>query len=199
MCGICGVAEGSGQDSVARMSAKLIHRGPDDVGFNRFDGISIGVRRLSIIDVLGGRQPIASEDGSVVVVLNGEIYNYPELRKRLGRQGHTFSTQSDTEVLVHLYEEYGDSFVQLLQGMFAFALWDNKRHRLLLARDRLGIKPLYYAIIPDGLVFASEAKALFQHPKLNPEINSNALGQYLSLLTPRKSECPPTTYRKLRY
>jgi asparagine synthase (glutamine-hydrolysing) len=166
---------------VQQMTATLRHRGPDDHGFLNSDGASFGVRRLSIIDVSGGHQPIASEDGSVTVVLNGEIYNYRELRAQLEGRGHSFRTQSDTEVLIHLYEEYGDASLHLVRGMFGFALWDARRHRLLLARDRLGIKPLYYAATPDGLVFASEAKALFQHPAIRPEINLDALDCYLSL------------------
>jgi asparagine synthase (glutamine-hydrolysing) len=163
------------------MLATLSHRGPDDSGILGAPAIVMGVRRLSIIDVPGGHQPIANEDGSVTVAFNGEIYNHKALRKRLQGQGHNFRSRSDTEVLVHLYEEYGESCVQLLQGMFAFALWDDKQHSLLLARDRLGIKPLYYAITSDDVVFASEAKALFQHPAIKAEINPGALGQYLSL------------------
>jgi asparagine synthase (glutamine-hydrolysing) len=157
------------------------HRGPDAQGFHEADGIAFGVRRLSIIDVPGGKQPITNEDGTVIVVFNGEIYNHRSLRNRLEGQGHIFRTNSDTEVLVHLYEEYGDSLSQLLQGMFAFSLWDVKRNRLLLVRDRLGIKPLYYAITRDGLVFASEAKALFQNHAIKPEINPDAFDSYLSL------------------
>jgi len=144
MCGICGCLGQADPVVLRRMTDRLVHRGPDDQGFHQGAGIGLGVRRLSIIDVPGGHQPIANEDGLVIVVFNGEIYNHQELRTRLAGQGHRFCTKSDTEVLVHLYEEYGDALVHLLQGMFAFALWDAKRHRLLLARDRLGIKPMYY-------------------------------------------------------
>ncbi len=143
MCGVCGVV-GSvnlrrvNRDLLHLMTQRMIHRGPDDDGFYFGDGIALAVRRLSIIDVPGGHQPIENEDGSAVVVFNGEIYNHKELRARLKAQGHRFRTRTDTEVLVHLYEEYGDAAVHLLQGMFAFGLWDAKRRRLLLARDRLG-------------------------------------------------------------
>src|SRR5262249_50080932 len=148
-------------------------------GFYVGDGVVLGARRLSIIDVAGGDQPIDNEDGSIAIVFNGEIYNHAALRNRLQAKGHVLSSRSDTEVLVHLYEEYGVSCVQLLQGMFGFPLWDGTARRLLIARDRLGIKPLYYATTPDGLVFSSEAKALFDPPAIKPKINLDALGQYL--------------------
>jgi asparagine synthase (glutamine-hydrolysing) len=195
MCGICG-ALGRTQASVLHgMTDSLTHRGPDDSGFHEAPGINLGVRRLRIIDVPGGHQPIANEDGSIVVVFNGEIYNHRELRARLEGQGHRFRTRSDTEVLVHLYEEFGDALVHLLQGMFAFALWDDKRSRLLLARDRLGIKPLYFAQTRDSLVFASEAKALFGHPDVKAEIDPDALGLYLSL---RYVPGPDTLFRGVK-
>jgi asparagine synthase (glutamine-hydrolysing) len=159
----------------------MAHRGPDDDGYYLSAGVGLGVRRLSIIDVPGGHQPITNEDGTVVVAFNGEIYNYQQLRRRLEMGGHRLESQGDTAVLPHLYEEFGDAAVHLLQGMFAFALWDEKRHRLVLARDRLGIKPLYYVETTDGLAFASEAKALFQHPAIRPEVNTDALDSYLSL------------------
>ncbi len=181
MCGICGIQGQPDPRVLGRMTRSLNHRGPDDEGHQQVDGTALGVCRLSIIDVPGGHQPIANEDGSVLVAFNGEIYNHRELRTRLEERGHHFRTQSDTEVLVHLYEEYGDALVHPLQGMFAFALWDAKRHRLLLARDRLGIKPVYYATTSDSIVFASEAKALFQHPAVKPEINTAVLGEYLNL------------------
>jgi asparagine synthase (glutamine-hydrolysing) len=177
------------------MTAALAHRGPDDEGFYQAPGIALGVRRLSIIDVPGGHQPIANEDATVTVAFNGEIYNYQALRARLEGQGHRFRSRSDTEVLVHLYEEYGDALVHLLQGMFAFALWDTKRHRLLLARDRLGIKPLYYTLVNDTVVFASEAKALFRHPGVRPEIDLDALDAYLSL---RYVPGPDTLFRGVK-
>src|SRR5512143_1946112 len=195
MCGICGATGGLDPEALRAMTEALAHRGPDDAGSFTASGISLGVRRLSIIDVPGGHQPIGNEDGSVTVAFNGEIYNHRELRARLEGQGHRFRSKSDTEVLVHLYEEYGDALVHLLQGMFAFALWDAKQHRLLLARDRLGIKPLYYAETRDGLVFASEAKALFQHPDVKPEINLDALDAYFSL---RYVPGPETLFRGVK-
>jgi asparagine synthase (glutamine-hydrolysing) len=162
------------------MTTALSHRGPDDAGFHEAPGISLGVRRLSIIDVPGGHQPLANEDGSVTVVFNGEIYNHQELRSRLEARGHRFATRTDTEVLVHLYEEYGDALVHLLQGMFAFALWDHTRRRLLLARDRLGIKPLYYTEANGAFLFASEVKALLEHPAVHAAPDLEALDLYLT-------------------
>ena len=142
------------------MAATLTHRGPDSDGFHLDGPVGLAARRLSIIDLEGGDQPIANEDGSVHVVQNGEIYNHEELRAELARVGHTFRTRCDTEVLVHAYEEWGDAFARRLRGMFALALWDARRSRLLLVRDAFGIKPLYYRIDDDGLAFASELRAL---------------------------------------
>lgn len=188
MCGICGVVGHVDEPLLRRMTRMMVHRGPDDEGLYLDEGVGLGVRRLSIIDLKGGHQPMSNEacaeqgrsNGTVWVVFNGEIYNHRELRDRLERQGHRFRTLTDTEVLVHLYEEYGDAGVHLLRGMFAYALWDTRRRRFLLVRDRLGIKPLYYARAGNDLVFASEAKALFCHPGLNPEIDLEALGLYLT-------------------
>ena len=164
MCGICGVVSLSGapvdSDRVAQMNATLTHRGPDEAGFYRGEGAALAMRRLSIIDLDGGAQPISNEDGTIHVVQNGEIYNYRELRARLLARGHRFRTESDTEVLVHLYEEHGDRFPQQLRGMYAVAIWDERRSRLALARDPFGIKPLYYREGSDELSFASELKAL---------------------------------------
>src|SRR5919109_634914 len=164
MCGICGLValDGSAVDTtaLATMTETLRHRGPDRKGAFVDGPVALGVRRLSIIDLEGGDQPIGNEDGSVQVVQNGEIYNYRELRARLEQRGHTFATASDTEVLVHLYEERGPAFVEELRGMFALALWDRDARRLLLARDRFGIKPLYYRTEGGLLSFASELKAL---------------------------------------
>src|SRR5215470_11153031 len=157
MCGICGTAS-TGRavdpDRLAAMSATLVHRGPDSDGMHVDGHVGLAARRLSIIDLEGGTQPIANEDGSVVVVQNGEIYNYRELRRDLEREGHRFATASDTEVLVHAYEQHGDGFVELLRGMFAIAVWDSRSSRLLLARDRFGIKPLYYRFVGGSLSFA---------------------------------------------
>src|SRR5229473_6964892 len=158
MCGITGMLGSLRTDraTLQRMSDALLHRGPDGEGFLWSDGVGLGMRRLAIIDVAGGDQPIYNEDGSVGVVYNGEIYNFLELRADLERRGHTFATRSDTEVVVHAYEEYGVECVEHLWGMFALALWDAREHRLLLARDRLGEKPLvYYVDSHGGLAFAS--------------------------------------------
>ncbi len=164
MCGIAGswTPEGTQdvrRDVVERMVAALRHRGPDDEGFHFSPRAGIGMTRLSIIDVAGGHQPISSEDGQVTVVCNGEIYNHNELRRELMSRGHVFRTRSDVEVIVHLYEEMGDRCIERLRGMFAVALWDERNQRLLIARDRLGIKPLFYARHAGGLLFASEMKA----------------------------------------
>jgi asparagine synthase (glutamine-hydrolysing) len=165
---------------LGHMLQEIQHRGPDDEGTYFDRSLAMGMRRLSIIDLAGGRQPIANEDGSVVVVLNGEIYNYIELRETLCIRGHKFTTLSDTEVIVHLYEDYGEYFVDALRGMFAIALWDVKKRRLYLVRDRLGIKPLYYGENNTGLVFASEIKSLLQHPQVERHLDYEALSQYLS-------------------
>ncbi|HYL08604.1 MAG TPA: asparagine synthase (glutamine-hydrolyzing), partial [Candidatus Udaeobacter sp.] len=183
MCGICGVAGGDGprgRDLVSRMCAAMVHRGPDDEGSVHLDGVTLGVRRLSIIDVAGGHQPIHNEDSTVWVVQNGEIFNFRELRDQLTAAGHVFATQSDTEVLVHGYEHWGDEMVERLNGQFAFAVLDRSRGSLLLARDRIGIKPLHYAIDGDRLVFASELKALLRDPSLRQGIDPVALDEYLA-------------------
>src|SRR5580704_12179964 len=174
MCGICGVAgEGgaSGNELVRRMCQAMVHRGPDDEGSQHLDGVTLGMRRLSIIDLEGGHQPIHNESSTVWVVQNGEIYNHLELREQLIEAGHTFSTQSDTEVLVHGYEQWGEELLERLNGMFAFALLDRPRGLLLLARDRMGIKPLHYAIDGRRLVFASELKALLSDAALHKGID----------------------------
>jgi len=145
MCGICGYYNYTGEAAIGRMLAAMVHRGPDEEGRHVGDGIGLGIRRLSIIDVAGGHQPAYTEDRTVCVVLNGEIYNYRQLRDDLVRKGHRPASQSDTEVIGHLYEEHGPLFVEKLQGMFAIALWDARKKTLLLYRDRLGIKPLYFA------------------------------------------------------
>ncbi len=166
-------------DLLARMRDAMIHRGPDDAGQKIFGHVGIAMRRLSIIDLSTGHQPIANEDGTVWTVFNGEIYNYRELRSELKGFGHHFSTDSDTEVIVHAYEQYGDDCVNHFNGMFGFAIWDTRQQRLLLARDRLGIKPLYYAKAGSSLVFASELKSLLQHPAVPREIDPISLSQYL--------------------
>ena len=164
------------------MVRTLIHRGPDEDGLWEGEGVALGMRRLSIIDIATGRQPMFNEDDTIVVVFNGEIYNFLELRTELVAAGHRFRTDhSDTEVIVHLYEQYGDAFLDRLNGMFAIALWDAPRRRLLLARDRAGIKPLYYASLGRGLVFGSEPKALLAHPQISRDPDPVALHHYFSL------------------
>jgi asparagine synthase (glutamine-hydrolysing) len=182
MCGIAGQV-GACADEVGlhRMLQALRHRGPDDEGMYRADGVVLGQRRLSIIDVAGGRQPICNEDETVWVVFNGEIYNYQALRRELEEKGHRFATQSDTEVLVHLYEDFGPHCVERLRGMFAFALWDARQRRLFAARDRLGQKPFYFVQRGAELLFASEIKALLAYDPALAELDLAALDQYLTL------------------
>jgi asparagine synthase (glutamine-hydrolysing) len=183
MCGICGVAGGdpaAGRELVSRMCAAMVHRGPDDEGVAHTDGVTLGMRRLSIIDLRGGHQPMPNEDSTVWVIQNGEIYNHLELRDLLVAAGHVFRTQSDTEVLVHGYEEWGESLVERLNGMFAFAVVDRRAALVFLARDRMGIKPLHYAVDDDRLVFASELKALLRDPALRRGVDPVALDQYLA-------------------
>lgn len=170
-----------GRALVARMCASLAHRGPDDEGSVQLDGVTLGMRRLSIIDLEGGHQPIHNEDSSIWVVQNGEIYNHLELRAELESSGHVFASRSDTEVLVHGYEQWGEGMVERLNGMFAFALQDRSRGVVILARDRMGIKPLHYAIAGSRLVFASELKALLADPSLRRGVDPVALDQYLAL------------------
>jgi len=185
MCGICGLAT-TGQGGVdpallAAMNSTLVHRGPDDQGQLLAGPVGLAARRLSIIDIQGGHQPIGNEDSRLQVVQNGEIYNHAELRVELERSGHDFRTRCDTEVLVHLYEEHGDSFVERLRGMFALALWDGRRGRLLLARDRFGIKPLFYRQdAGGGLAFGSELKALMALPGLERKLDMRALEALLA-------------------
>jgi len=184
MCGICGVAGGDparGVELVSTMCRTMAHRGPDDEGIEHAGGVTLGARRLSIIDLEGGHQPIHNEDSTVWVVQNGEIYNFPELRERLSAAGHTFITKADTEALVHAYEQWGEDMVDHINGMFAFAVLDLRRGRLLLARDRMGIKPLHYAVEGGRLVFASELKALLRDPALRKGIDPVALDEYLAL------------------
>jgi asparagine synthase (glutamine-hydrolysing) len=179
MCGIAGIVNldgrAVGRHELRVMCDALTHRGPDDEGFYVGDGVGLGMRRLSIIDLETGHQPIANEDGSVWVVFNGEIYNYRELREDLERRGHVFSTGTDTETIVHLYEEHGPGAVERLRGMFALAVWDARRRQLLLARDRLGIKPLYVADLGDRLLFASELKAILALGEVETQLDWPAL------------------------
>lgn len=182
MCGIFGFAGVETTGSVLeRMGDALVHRGPDSVGYMRKQRVSMGARRLSIIDIEGGDQPASNEDGSIIVCQNGEIYNHVELRDELEALGHRFSSRSDTEVLAHAYEEWGDDFVEKLNGMYAFAVWDEKRRRLFLVRDRCGQKPLYYWTDGARFVFASEVKALFCSPDVPREPCRRAIDAYLTL------------------
>src|SRR5688572_11169125 len=188
MCGITGWANldshtpppDGATDLLHAMCERMAHRGPDSEGLMVREGIALGMRRLAIIDLVTGEQPAFNEDETVAVILNGEIYNYRELRTRLEKLGHSFRSSSDTEVLPHLYEEYGTEMVQHLNGMFAFALWDSRRRRLFIARDRFGEKPLYWGIFDGTLLFASEPKVLLAHPAVRPGLNLEALRQYLS-------------------
>jgi asparagine synthase (glutamine-hydrolysing) len=184
MCGICGVATTGRQapdlEAVRRMGASLVHRGPDSDGLFHENGVAMAARRLSIIDLEAGDQPISNEEGTVTVVQNGEIYNHRELRAELERRGHRFATASDTEVLVHLYEEHGDGFLERLRGMFAIALWDRREQRLLLARDRFGIKPLYYRVADGTLSFASELKAMLEQSAFSRQIDPRAIAAFLA-------------------
>jgi asparagine synthase (glutamine-hydrolysing) len=185
MCGICGVfnfdrLQPVDRDVLEAMNARIVHRGPDDAGFYIAENVGLAMRRLSIIDLAAGHQPMCNEDGTVWIVFNGEIYNHQELRPRLESRGHRYRTRSDTETILHLYEEYGRECVQRLRGMFAFAIWDARSHRLFCARDRLGIKPFYYHLSPERFLFGSEVKALLAHPSLKAEFNRSVLPEYLA-------------------
>ncbi|MBD2015729.1 asparagine synthase (glutamine-hydrolyzing) [Microcoleus sp. FACHB-53] len=204
MCGICGVIFAEHDRPVdakliESMSSTIVHRGPDEQGIHVDGNVGLGSRRLSIIDLEGGRQPIHNEDKTIWVVFNGELYNYPELTHSLSRRGHHFYTHTDTEIIVHAYEEFGDEFLQHLNGMFALALWDSRRQRLVLARDRMGIKPLYYALHDGALIFGSELKTILTYPGIPRTVDLVALNEYLSfeyVPTPRTifqgiSKLPP--------
>jgi len=186
MCGVVGLFDTRGKSEIDRkllecMNQTLFHRGPDEGKLYTEPGLGLGHRRLSIIDISDGQQPLFNEDGSVVVVFNGEIYNFQELAAELTELGHTFHTHSDTEVIVHGWEEWGENCVDHFRGMFAFGLWDRNQETLFLARDRLGIKPLYYAFLGDGtFIFASELKGLLAHPNLSREMDPHAIEEYFS-------------------
>src|SRR5688572_22143547 len=187
MCGITGIFDGRAKREIDRalldrMNESQHHRGPDGVGLHVEPGVGLGHRRLSIIDVATGAQPLYNEDDSVVIVYNGEIYNYQELIRELTALGHRFRTRSDTEVVVHAWEAWGERCVDRFRGMFAFALWDRNRQSLFLARDRLGVKPLYYAVLPDGmLLFGSELKSLLTHDAFPRAIDPFAIEEYFAL------------------
>ena len=193
MCGLVGFTDTRYErkperELLVRMTDKLVHRGPDSAGYFVDYYVALGFRRLSIIDLESGDQPIYNEDGSVVLICNGEIFNYLELKKVLIQMGHTFRTKSDVEVLLHLYEEYGIDFLNKLNGQFAFAIYDRKERRLFLARDQFGINPLYYAHVNGLFVFASEIKAILEHPLIERAVDLTGLDQTLSfpgLVSPR--------------
>ena len=201
VCGICGVVSLDGDlppnvgDSIGAMTDRLIHRGPDGGAVHRTPWFAFGHRRLAIIDRAGGEQPMTNEDRSVWIVFNGEIYNHLELRRDLEARGHRFRTHSDTEAIVHAYEEYGDACVERLDGMFAFAIADENARRVLLARDRLGKKPLFHATLDGVLHFASEIKAIKASPAWNGAQDLDAIEGYLSL---GYFVAPATAYRHVR-
>jgi len=186
MCGICGIAGTAGagreldESRLRAMTDAILHRGPDERGLHIEPGLALGMRRLSIIDVGGSHQPVANEDATVLAVFNGEIYNYRELRSSLAQRGHRLASDGDGETIVHLYEEHGLEFASRLEGIFAIALWDTRRRRLVLARDQLGVKPLYYSLGPEGLAFASEVKALIAGGLLTPELDPLAAELFLA-------------------
>ncbi len=181
MCGIAGALGPKAHDVVVQMTRALVHRGPDGEGFFRSPGVALGHRRLSIVDLEGGAQPIANESNDIQLICNGEIYNSPELRERLIEQGHQFRTNTDVEVIIHLYEEYGERCVEHLRGMFAFAIWDEKRGRLMLARDHLGQKPLFFSQIGNHILFASEVKSILAAKMEAAEVDLEGLWHYVSL------------------
>src|SRR5580698_9286726 len=200
MCGICGKLEFSSEKRVSptllkKMADAIRHRGPDDEGFYASGQVGFGFRRLSIIDVEGGHQPLSNEDGTVWIVFNGEVYNFEELNRRYLSKGHSFKTRSDTETIVHLYEELGEECFAQLRGMFAIALWDGRRKRLVLARDRVGKKPLFYSWDGRRLVFGSEIKALWEAGGISKEMDVEALSDYFSY---QYVPAPKTIYRDVR-
>jgi asparagine synthase (glutamine-hydrolysing) len=201
VCGIAGIVRFNGEpvleDEIRAMCGVMVHRGPDEEGVYLGEGVGLGMRRLSIIDLAGGQQPVSNEDGSVWIVFNGEIYNYRELRRDLERTGHVFRTASDTETIVHLYEELGPRCVEQLRGMFAFAIWDEAQRRLLLARDRLGIKPLYYCERDGELVFASELKPILELPHISRSVSWEAAGHLFSFLSTPPAQSIVEGVRKL--
>ncbi len=198
MCGICGFTGAGDRSLLERMNRTMIHRGPDGEGYYEDDFVHLAMRRLAIVDLETGDQPLSNEDQSIWVVFNGEIYNHKDLRQDLLRRGHQFRTHhSDTENIVHLYEEYGELWPHLagVNGMFAIALWDARRQRLLLYRDRIGKKPLYWALVNGNLIFASEIKAVLSHPEISREMDFSALYHYFSL---KNLSAPATVYQHIK-
>ncbi|MEQ1763069.1 MAG: asparagine synthase (glutamine-hydrolyzing), partial [Pyrinomonadaceae bacterium] len=187
MCGIAGWINLKQSDSnhhaepvLHSMCETIVHRGPNSEGLWVDDTVALGMRRLSVIDLKTGDQPVFNCDKSVIVMMNGELYNYREVRAELEKKGHKFTTKSDTEILPHLYEEYGDGLLEHVNGMYAFSLWDSRAKKLTIARDRFGEKPLYYGVFDGKLIWASELKAILAHPSVKPELDLNALRQYVS-------------------
>src|SRR4028119_2135236 len=199
MCGIVGIVDRRrrpvDEAVLARMCEAIRHRGPDEDGFYHGTGVGLAMRRLAIIDLKSGQQPMYNADRTAAIVFNGEIYNYKEVRAELERLGHTFQTNCDTEVIVHAYDEYGADCPKHLRGMFAFAIWDERREELFLARDRVGKKPLLYARVGEGLVFGSEFSALLLHPDVSREIDREAIHHYLTFMC---VPAPLTAYRDIR-
>jgi asparagine synthase (glutamine-hydrolysing) len=209
MCGIAGYIgknEKANTQVVTRMLTRIHHRGPDECGIYIHENIGFGSVRLSIIDIAGGQQPMPNEDLNLWIVFNGEIFNYIELRKELEKKGHRFRTQSDTEVIVHLYEEFGEDCLSKLNGQFAFSIWDKNKQELFLARDRVGIRPLFYYHSANLFVFGSEIKAIFEHPAVNREINAEGISEvftFWTTITPNTvfdgiKECPPGHFIKVK-
>ena len=210
MCGIAGFynykASDTGRTNTLRhMLTRIRHRGPDESGIYLDTSVGLGSVRLSIIDLSTGTMPLATEDGSCWIVFNGEVFNYLELKQELEEKGHHFETHSDTEVIVHLYQEYGPDFVQKLNGQFAIAIWDKNKQELFLARDRVGIRPLFYTHVGETLVFASEMKALLEFPGVDFKLSPKNLSQYFTFwtsLSPNTAfediyEVPPGTYIRI--
>src|SRR5437660_8129085 len=199
MCGIAGSARSDGapvdRELIERMNEAIRHRGPDDDGFYFSDGVGLAMRRLAIIDLKSGHQPIHNQDRTAWIVFNGEIYNYRELRAQLEKLGHEFYTDSDTEAIIHAYDQYGTDCPKYLRGMFAFAIWDERTKSLFLARDRVGKKPLLYAQINGQLVFGSEFSALLKHPGVSRDVDFEAIHYYLSYIC---VPAPLTAYRAIR-
>src|SRR5918997_4246191 len=200
MCGVVGIVRPAGRaadgDLLARMNEAILHRGPDEEGTYLRGRAGMAMRRLAIIDLAGGQQPISNEDGTAWIVYNGEIYNYRELKAELEGLGHRFRTDCDTEAVVHAYEEWGQDCPKHFRGMFAFAIWDERKEELLLARDRVGKKPLLYAHRPGGdFVFGSEFGALLRHPEVGREVDREAIHHYLSFMC---VPAPLTAYRDIR-
>lgn len=194
MCGIAGFVgkQENKEEILDKMMNAIIHRGPDSEGKYTTDEVALGFRRLSIIDLESGSQPMFNEDGEIALIFNGEIYNSPQLRERFKEKGHVFANRSDSETLIHGYEEYGEKLVHELRGMFGFAIWDNRKKRLFMARDYFGIKPVYYALIDGNLVFGSEIKSILEFPGFKKEVNVEALEQYLSF---QYSAMPETFFK----